>query len=694
MKRILKQLTIALVISVVGFFGTVAWFHFCKPETKSADRKPMARVENAGNEVQRKPSQRVIWESVYKNEEIFPGEAVRTAPNADAQVLVLKTGTTVHIEPDTLVVLDDGEKGPSLDFQQGNIFVQSSKTPDGGVGLTLKIGDSEVKFKSADLSLSKSPNGNVAVEVTRGEAELNQGTKKTVLTKDKSAELTEQGGVSVATDRVQILQPAAGETLFLNLANGERLDVNWQPLPPGYSLWAEVGGTRISLSRVPGSQTTGESGQLHLGAKPGRRYLRLVATTKDSKMPPLSSIVVPFEVAPKSVPTLVYPAKDASILKKEAKAPVAFQWESATTYQAQVFEVATDPQFKHVKLHENMDGEAGVHRDQLPDGDYFWRVTGFLRVKDKAEALMSEIHRFSVASNWEIKPPELTGPANSQHLSYTDAQKPGLLLKWQGQQGVQRYRLTVEQKSGEAEWKKLQEQEIETAFYRIVNLKAGVYRWQVASLDERGGEPKASPPSEFAIDDLPKIEWSEKVEGDAEYVYKTPVPTLAAHWNAMATAPAYYRYKIGREGDLDDAEWQTTKQTSFETPVADDGKYQVVIEAMNTKSQILGQSEVRNFIVKGHRLLPAPQWAANTPEVLKADGKGRVSFEWEKVNGAQNYLMILETKDGRVVDQQELTRTTASLRHLKPGAYNVQVKSIDDLRRQGIEGEKRKIEVP
>src|SRR6185437_15575918 len=106
-----------------------------------------------------------------------PGEAIRTAPNADAQLFFMKSKTTVHLDPDSLIVLEKNNSGLSLDFLQGNMFVQSSA--QGHDGLTLKTGNGEIKLKSADLSLSKAQNGHVQLEMHRGVAELQQGSKKT-----------------------------------------------------------------------------------------------------------------------------------------------------------------------------------------------------------------------------------------------------------------------------------------------------------------------------------------------------------------------------------------------------------------------------------------------------------------------------------------------------------------------------------
>lgn len=691
MKRNLGRLIWALVFSSACFLGTVFWFNSTKDEVRHEDRQPVAKVNEATNEVQRKPKQRVIWESVTRNEELYPGEAIRTAPNADAQLYFMKTKTTVHLEPDSLIVLEQNDQGLSLDFLQGNVFVQSAQNGSGGEGLTVKTGNGEIKLNKADMSLSKGQNGHVALEVTRGEAELSQGSKKTALNKDKSADLTDKG-VSIANDRIDLLHPSAGETVYLNLANGEKLDLAWKPLPAGYKISVQVGATRAALDKSTTAQAAGESGELRLTTKPGRRYLRLIATSSDEKMPPMSSVVIPFEVAPKSVPILVEPEKDAAILKKAPDEPVEFSWESATTYQSQVFEVAADRMFKSVKLRKDFDGDTDDFSGILPDGAYYWRVTGFLKVKGKSESLMSPIQKFNLTSNWETKPPVLAGPANAQHVSYVDAQKAGVQLKWQAPQGVQRFRVTVQKKT-DSGWTRVQEQEVETSFYHLLDVKPGLYQWQVASLDERGGEPKAAAPWEFTVEDMPKIEWTESAPTQ-EYIYRTPKPSLSAKWKPLAVTPAYYRFRVAKAGDLDNAEWQISKQPSLETALPEDGKYEAVVEALNSKGQMLGQSDVKIFDVKAFPLLPAPQWAESTPDVLKADGKGNLTFGWEKVEGAQNYLMILESADGKVLDQKEISRTTASLNKLKPGEYQVHLKSVDGYKRPGEDGQKRKIEVP
>ncbi len=697
MKKYLRRLLTALIISASGFFGTAYWYNSGKGDGQGGDRAPVARLNDATNEVQRKPVKRVIWESVNRNDELFPGEAIRTAPNADAKLYFLKSHTTVHLEPDSLVVLEENDNGLSLDFLQGNMFVQSSGggangMGEGDTGITLKTGNGEIKLKSADMSLSKSQNGNVALEVHRGEAQLAQGGKNTALNKENSATIG-ANGVSVANDRVQMLRPQAGDTLYLNLAKGEKVDLAWKPLPAGYKMSVEVGSQRNSMSSVANASSAGEAGQLAFTQKPGQWYLRLVATSDDPKLPRMASTVIPFTIEPKTAPSLIEPRQEASVLKINPDMPTAFKWVTRHKFSSQVLEIANDPQFKNVKTRETLPSDSNTFSAKLDDGAFFWRVTGFLKIKDKSEPLTSTTGKFTVASKFDIKPPVLTAPQNELHLSYQEVQKSGVIVKWQPSKGVEDYHIVLERKEG-AEWKKAFERDSENTQARLGELKSGTYRWTVASVDPRGGENKPATPWTFTVEDMERLEWVQTTPPN-EFEYHSPTPSIAAKWKPLATPPAIYRYRFAAEGkQLSDEPWHTTRQALIDSPVPADGKYQIVVEALNAKGQMYAQSEVAEVVVHRKPLLPAPQWASNTPPSLKSDGKGNLTFGWNEVQGAQHYLMVLESEDGKVVDQKEISRTTASLSRLKPGQYQVHLKSIDDFKRPGLPGEKKKLEVP
>ena len=301
MKRNFRRLFLALVFSIGCFVASIWWYESGRQEAHTLNHKPVARLNDSSHEVQRKPTKRVIWESVNKNDELYSGEAIRTASNADANLFFMRNGATVHLEPDSLIVLEETDKGITLDFLSGNMFVKSSEGADAAGGFTLKSGNGEVKLKAADVSFSKGINGDVNLAVHRGEAQLEQGQKKAALNKENSATLS-LNDFSVSNDRLQILRPLAGDTLYLNLARGEKADLAWKPLPPGYKVGVEIGSDRNTIAPVAGLTAAGESGTLAVAQKPGHWFLKVVATSHDRALPSLASNVIPFTVEPKAPP--------------------------------------------------------------------------------------------------------------------------------------------------------------------------------------------------------------------------------------------------------------------------------------------------------------------------------------------------------------------------------------------------------
>lgn len=686
MKRNLKRLILALMISTSCFTATVVWFHLEKGEQHADDREPVARLNESTNDVQRKPLKRVIWESVSKNDSLYGGEAIRTSSNAEAEIVLVKTGTVIHLEADSLVVLEENDRGLSLDFLEGNLYVESADGAKTDDSLTLKAGKGEIKMNAADMSLSRAENGQVNMAVYKGQAELSQGSEKIALNKENSVTMSEQG-VSVDKDRIQILSPQPGEPMLLNLNNGEKAQIKFTSLPAGYKVAAEWGPNRHNLQPI-GVEGPGDTGSLSFNTKAGRGFLRLTATAEG--LPNKTSLVIPFNVDPKSSPTLLEPSAASAIVLDGARKQVQFKWINRHQYESQVFEVATDAQFKNVKQSKSFRNETMAVEMPLEKGNYYWRVTGFLKIGDKSEPLASKGVPFAVQTNREVMPPALLAPADKQHLSYAETQKKGLIFKWQPSPLTKRYAVLVKYR-GSNGTRVVLEQDVEGAEAKIAEAVPGVYEWTVGSIDPKDNSEKTSTVATFTIDEMSKVEWA---ENPPLYHYITPEPSLRAEWKRSEGVTAY-RYHVAPEEDAGgEPTWKEVSQNFFEVPVKAEGNYVAIVEALNARGDVLAQSKPKIFTVQRLPLLPAPQWTRGAPEVFKTDAKGNLTFGWEKVEGAEHYLMVLENEEGKVVEQKKITRTTASFSRLKPGQYKVKLKSVDSKQRSSENSSSKELKVP
>ena len=487
MHKHVKRLGLAFAISVTSLSGTLIWYYSgLKTRHGGEGKDAVARLTESTDEVQRKETTRVIWETVSLNDDLFTGEAIRTSAKASAKVR-LKSGAVIHLDPDSLVVLEQNANGLSLDFLEGNLFIQSAPTAaNGAPGITLKTGRGDIKVNGADVSLSRGQTGNVDLEVYRGELELNQGGKTVALGKDKAATLS-QTGVAEHRDQLRLLAPIAGETILLNLGKGEKLPLGWTALPAGYRVTIEVGATRGALTQVGTADFDGVAGQAAIDLKPGRWFVRLTARAEGQ--PELTSLITPFTLAPRAAPALIEPIADAPVIKTSPDQPIAFHWLDRNPFDAHVVEIATDENFRKIVRRENLDGAADRASVALDDGAYFWRVTGFSNKK----GLSSAVGRVRVAAAVDDRA-ALTAPVNHARVAAAEAGAKGVTFKWQTT-SAKPLRLDVLNTAGAAVF----HAESVDGFARATDLKAGVYRWSVT------GGARASETFEFTIVDTPRL---------------------------------------------------------------------------------------------------------------------------------------------------------------------------------------------
>ncbi len=695
MKRNFWRMIFALLVSVACFTGTHLWYASTREKSHSATRSKVGRLTEAHNEVQRKSVRDFIWEGLSGNDELFAGEQIRTLANSEAEIFLESSNATIRLEPNSLVILEKNEEGLSLDFLEGNLFVQKGQNGEMGVKVKSctenKADCSEISLQAAELSLSRKGD-DVSLEVFRGKAELQKAGKKISLTKDKAATINKHG-LNLMTDRIQLLSPSAGEAVLINYSKEEKFEVRWHRLPPDYQVHAEIGATRSSLNRLESASVNGADGSLSFHQKPGKWFLKLVAQSRHRAQPQLISMITPFSIEPKASPALIEPATAQTILREKGNQEINFSWLNRNAFAKQTLEVSKDSQLKSLIINTEVDNQTHRYTSKLEDGTYYWRVNGFLKLANgKLEILSSPIANFRLTSQWEIKPAQLLSPTDHMRIAYFDAQRGGVTLKWQGDLESSRFKVNVSSLT-ESGTQTILEKDLDAPILKMTTLRPGDYQWVVTTVDRRTGQTQLSEKWRFSIDEISKLEWLTK---NPEYTYTSPTPTLEAQWKALESEqPTKYRFRVVEDGSaIEDVPWKTTSQTQFATVIPREGQYQAVVEALNSQGHTVAKSDPKTFIVKRMPLLAPPRWKSDTPEVLQTDAKGNISFDWDPVEGAKNYHLILQNSQGQILQQKKVQRTTASVTNLKPGQYHIRIQSIDSFSRIGPEGPSKKLNVP
>jgi len=143
---------------------------------KSSANEPAGTVEVRRNTVQRRMIDRVVWDRLYNESQLFNGDLVRIAKqsgvtlNLDNNLVELGENTLVRIQKDA-----DGRSILQIDFYSGDIRVVSGR--DSGA-MQLAIGDRIVETSpNSVFSASHGDNGMV-LRVTDGSASIEKDGQK------------------------------------------------------------------------------------------------------------------------------------------------------------------------------------------------------------------------------------------------------------------------------------------------------------------------------------------------------------------------------------------------------------------------------------------------------------------------------------------------------------------------------------
>lgn len=692
MKKYIKRLTFAFLFSASCYGSTYFWYQSVSNDrSRTNNEKAIAKLSDSTNEVQRKQIARVIWEEISLNDELYPGEAIRTSSGSQAKILFLENGTEIELEPDSLIVLEKNQDGIALDFLKGNLFVSKSKSGSTGSSVKLKTGKNEINLNNAELSLSKSETGKVDLEVFKGTAELSQNGKSTVIDQSKAGTLDDQG-LKVDQNRIQVTSPLPGSPVYIDPAKKEPVTFSWKSIDPSYTVYVERGKKRSVLYRNENFKSKGDTSKLKLSSKVGRYFFRLVAIPKDPNLPELKSRTFPIEVKAKIPPVVLSPEKNANLVLKGENKSINLRWVARNKFEQLTVEIAKDPSLQQKVLTEPLEIKNSTAEIPFAEsGQFYLRLTGYMDIDDKLVPLSSPVIPFVTQLGVDLRPPKLKSPALNQRLTFQQITENGLFISWEPVGGIKKYHLRI---INDAKVKVV-DKTVLTNPLRMNDITPGNYQWSMRSITDEGKKSKFAEKQTFFVEEMPLIKWVGGPDPE-RYFYWTKKPSLTAQWQKNVQGVTSWRLRVVPEGKLDkDSPWIPASAPMFRATMPQEGVYALEVEGLNAEGNAIARSGKKLYKVQEMELLPPPRFTTELPKTLKASRSGDFSLGWKQVKGATKYKFQLLSEDGeQILEEKIINRTTASLNRMRPGKYQITVKAVDQYERDGEPTKVRTLEVP
>lgn len=692
----LPSLALPALISCLGLMATQAWYvnMATKPSVTTSSGPALAILDAKTDVIERRPTARIIWENLGEGEQVFSGEAVRTSSKASGEITFIKSGLTIKLEPDSLVIIEEAAGKLQLNLVNGGLFVKSEAKTVPGIKkstadqLVLNAGNQKIELaggKTSEMSLSVSESGSANIQVTKGEVKVAgaAGKVETIAEgKSKVVLITETGPAIL-----DVQGPSSGATIPLT-SLGSVMKISWVNPPVGSVIFFESGITRDSLKR----QDVGAAAEVKMisaRVAAGGFFWRLVAV-KASKVVAIGATYFNTGLV-LDAPKLLVNATNEKIVMKESKPVTGVQlsWTLPQGASGVHVVMSNDAAFKSI-LSQNKfttESEWGVSINK--PGKYYWRVISSW--PGITQQLSSSVGSFEVSLQKEYPVPVLASPVDGAVFEKSMVDSYGLQLTWNPQQGVDSYTIVIEEAKGD-KFLLLDTKTSNTAQLRLKQLQVGVYRWSVqANIGEE--KSKVSAVRTIKIFEMPRLSLKNPAIETTPLVYESATAPISIELTPAPVSATSIRFRVGQPGqDLKTLPWQVTPvNTALTFKLNAAGPYVIEAEALDASKKVVATSGTLKFEMKVPDLLPPPALLTGL-QPLTTGESGDITLKWTAVPGAVRYMVEISGKGAPF--RKGLTMNEFKISDLNPGDHSLILTAFDKYGRAGVASKPVNLIVP
>ncbi|GAB4439743.1 MAG: hypothetical protein OHK0011_22290 [Turneriella sp.] len=464
----------AILVAIILILLYIMQCHWRNRFGARGDAKPVGEVEYKYHRVQRKYSDRMLWEEVEPKTPVYAYDWVMTKEKSDARI-TLKNGMKVEMDPESMVEIDETSDGVGLTLRDGTIRADTRDAKTGtihaadGTRIDLEKGEAQISTDGQALS----------VDVKEGRATLRSGGEET---KAQAGEVINKNQKGVTKGKTAITLKSPQQEIILD--DPERpVDFAFEA-PPGSDdckIHLNAGGKTERVVRVKAGATHSER------LEDGTYHWR---ATCQAAGEPVSSSTGVFRMRPAATFALIAPQAGETVTANNAET-LALRWRSEGKVKV---ELADNAAFNPViKSSESSSGSYPV--PNLKPGKYYWRVTALgdgnrrlqseFSVSEKGELLTEADQPAKETREQTQKPLRLSTNAPSFVSIEPDASTAAVSINWTPVNARLHYRLAVS--ADEYFSEEYAVKQVSGKGSTVVNLPPGTYYYRVRATRKGGG---------------------------------------------------------------------------------------------------------------------------------------------------------------------------------------------------------------
>jgi len=476
------------------------------------NKTPIGSVAIKRNIVQRRMSDRVLWDRLIKESPVYSDDVIRVGENSEADLHV--SGHDITLSENTLIRLRyDKETGEfKIELTSGNMGLVTAQE---GKKVVLNIMGRQVEAKPGTALNAAAGNNGMALQISEGAAVIAEEGKNLELSSGGTIAMDSEGSIRLEPAAL-VIQPRPN-AIFRKSGN-EPLNVvfSWSRLnlKPDETLRLEIAEDQSFSRSVRALDGLNASAQAALNA--GLWNWRLIYNGGDENTAANSDILGSgrFTITEASAPELLSPARNQQFIVESEPPKLNFQWSQTEDVSYYIVEVDSAPEFRNPVL-KKQTAVTSLSDSSLTEGIWYWRVTPVFSQTDEGGGVNTRASSFSIIKKDENA---LDPIALSQSRRVTlespnsEASIPGLtalrqqtVFRWNSNEAVAKSRFVLSRNSNPLTGQAAVEIPDPNRTIRIDRLEEGVWYWTVEAQTPEGLDITAQSPHQLRVLPIPRL---------------------------------------------------------------------------------------------------------------------------------------------------------------------------------------------
>ncbi len=663
-------------------------FSRAKPSTGEV----IGTVESFVNDVKSRPAVTPVWDEVEGKQELRQRDHLFTA-GASRVGLVLKDGTRLDVEEQSLVVVELEPRGSLLDIRKGLVYIVPGRS-DVDVAFLVNGVRGSVAAGESEAIVSVGADGTADVTVLKGSAKIGEGAESRTIGGRETGTVSREGRLG-EVKRLAVSLGLPAWNAEVDVGAGGAAEFSWELGEPLRDARIELARDSMFTDVVRSQAVSGSSASV--AAPPtGPLYWRVRGTKAQSGEAVVSDVrkvsiirYVPPELrAPREGEVFVHGRPGGS------GAGAVFDWQSASGSRSATLEIASDAAFATV-VHR-ADAARPPLAVKLADGAYYARIRGVYAAG--ASSPWGEAVTFSVAPLPPLSAPMAEAPEDGRQVRFAGKETVPVAFAFRSP-GAPLKRLVVEISD---------RPDFETLVDTVSSIRAaaswtpsaaGAYYWRSRLEDPLGRTSGYSEPRKLAVLAAVVLPPSLEAPADAALMPASGAPQRRTFRWTSQSAGARVRLEIARDAAFRDTVLsRDTEDTSFVWDAPEPGSFHWrIVEGPDGETPV--PSAPRRVEVIEKPRLRAPVLTPKSDVIIEPDNQGgfrwhhvlfpvayaagsgvRAEIVWPVVENAVSYrLQIARDAEFAQVIVDDVTKVAAYVwRSPEPGLFFYRVLALDE----------------